>query len=99
MPKVEVPLFLQPHIDYCVPTSVKMVLESLRLKYGEKVPRLSTKTIARIVRAIPGRGTSFEDITRINARLLPSIPSVKFFAEYPCPWDDIVRENSERNPL
>jgi hypothetical protein len=99
MPRIEVPLFLQPRPDYCVPTCIKMVLESLRLKHGEKVPRLSIKTIARIVKTEVGRGTSFDDIPRVNTRMLPSIPSLKFYAEFPCPWDDIIRENKEEKPI
>jgi hypothetical protein len=59
----------------------------------------SIKTIARIVRTEVGRGTSFDDIPRINTRLLPSIPSVRFYAEYPCAWDDIVKENNEGKPI
>jgi hypothetical protein len=76
-----------------------MVLESLRQKHGEKVPRLSIKTIARIIKTEAGRGTSFDDITRVNTRLLPSIPSIKFYAEFPCPWDNIIKENGEEKPI
>jgi len=99
MPKVEVPLYLQPHIDFCVPTCIKMVLDSLRLAHGEKIPRLSIRTIRKTVRTQEGRGTTFDDIDRINQRLLPSIPSVKFCPEFPCEWSTVGKENREGRPI
>lgn len=99
MPKVEVPLFLQPHPDYCVPTCIKMVLESLRNKYGNGIPLLSIKIIAKAIKTIIGEGTSFDFIHEINARLLTSVPSVKFLAKFPCKWDEVIEENNEGKPI
>lgn len=100
MVKLNVPLFRQPHPEYCVPTCVKMVLEHLRQRYGNKIPRLSISTIAETIGTlVGGGGTTFDDVTRINEKLLPSEPSVEFSPEYPCEWKEIVEENEKRKPI
>jgi len=100
MVKLNVPLFRQPHPDYCVPTCLKMILEYLRERYGNKVPRLSISTIAETIETlVGGGGTTFDDVTRINERLLASEPSVEFSPEYPCEWREIVEENEKGKPI
>jgi len=99
MVKLDVPLFRQPHVDYCVPACIKMVLEYLRNIHGDKVPRLSIKTIAKTIRTEVGKGTVFHDITKINEMISSSLPSVDFVVEYPCEWDEIVEENENRKPI
>jgi len=78
---------------------MKMVLEHLRNIYGNKIPRLSIKTIAKIVRAEIGGGTVFQDVVRINEALLSAEPSVEFIPEYPCDWKEIVEENEKGKPI
>lgn len=46
-----------------------------------------------------GSGTAFDDIQRINERLLPCIPSVRFVPEYPCEWEEIMKEYNESKPI
>lgn len=76
-----------------------MVLAYLRATYGETIPILSIKTIAKIVKTTKGSGTAFDDIQRINERLLPCIPSVRFVPEYPCEWEEIMKEYNESKPI
>ena len=49
MTELNVPLWGQPTRNYCVPTCLKMILEFLRQKYGDAIPKLSISQIARIV--------------------------------------------------
>jgi len=100
MVRLDIPLFHQPHPDYCVPACIKMVLDYLRQRYGNKIPRLSISAIAETVLAqTEGGGTSFDDIIRINEKLLTSEPSVEFAPKYPCEWEEIVEENTKGKPI
>jgi len=97
--RLDVPFFGQPDPDYCVPACIKMVLEHIKNVYDGKIPRLSISNIATSIRTRKGRGTSFDTIKEINELLSGSEPSVEFFPEFPCEWEEVEEENDNRNPI
>lgn len=98
MVRLNVPLFRQSTPHHCVPACYKMVLEHLREAHGEKIPKLSIKKIAQIIRTEIG-GTRWVNLTRINEALLTSFPSVEFVPEYPCDWKEVENENTKGKPI
>lgn len=92
-------MFGQPTVYYCVPACIKMVLEYARKKYGKEIPRLSIKTIARVVGTTID-GTAPKDVENMNERLSKAVPSVEFKTEFLSRFPEIVKElNDEENPV
>lgn len=98
MVKLNVPMFGQPIFYYCVPACIKMVLEYIREKHGEKIPRLSIKTIARVVRTTID-GTTPKDVENMNEALRRAEPSVEFKAKFLSRFPEITKELNEERPV
>lgn len=78
MVQLDLPLWWQPQRrNQCVPTCLKMILEFLRKKYGDSIPRLSIKTISKIVDTQID-GTIPKNVERINSYLCNGNPNVEF---------------------
>jgi hypothetical protein len=95
MVKLNVPLFGQPMFYQCVPTCVKMVLEYARQQHGSKIPRLSIKTIARVIGTTID-GTAPKSVEKINERIREAQPSVEFETKFLGSFPEIVEELEER---
>lgn len=97
MPELNVPLWGQPARNYCVPTCLKMVIEFLRERYGEAIPRLSIKQIARIVNT-QWDGTAPKDVERINEYFEAKL-CIEFKALYMRHFPEIQKELDEERPV
>lgn len=97
MPELNVPLWGQPSRNYCVPTCLKMIVEFLRLTYGDAIPKLSIRQIARIVR-IEWDGTAPKDVERINEYFEAKL-CIEFKALYMQRFPEIQKELSEDRPV
>jgi len=99
MVELDVPLFGQPMFYYCVPTCIKMVLEYVRKKHGKKIPRLSIKTIARVVKTTID-GTAPKDVENMNDYLSKVVPSVEFKTEFLSRFPEVRKELEDKeNPV
>lgn len=96
---LDVPLFGQPMPYQCVPTCIKMVLEYVREKHGKKIPRLSIKMIARVVKT-KIEGTAPKDVENMNDYLSKAQPSVEFKTVFLSRFPEIIKElEEEENPV
>lgn len=78
MVKLNVPLWGQPQRrSQCVPTCIKMILEHLRMKYGDSIPRIRIKKISKIVK-MDIDGTIPKNVENMNAYLCKGNPVVEF---------------------
>ncbi|MGD0204211.1 MAG: C39 family peptidase [Candidatus Bathyarchaeia archaeon] len=97
MTELNVPLWGQPTRNYCVPTCLKMLLEFLRQKYGDAIPKLSISQIARIVNT-QWDGTAPEDVENINKYFEAKL-CIYFKAEYMRRFPEIQKELDEERPV
>lgn len=82
MVELDVPLYGQQTFYYCVPASVKMVLEYVGKKHKVKnFPKLSIKRIAKIVKTNRD-GTLPTDVENMNEALCKATPSIEFEAKF-----------------
>ncbi len=100
MVKLNVPLWGQPQRrNQCVPTCIKMILEYLRTKHGDSIPRLSIKKISKIVN-MQIDGTIPKDVENINNFLCKGNPVVEFKASILARFPQIKKEILEKeNPV
>lgn len=98
MVKLDVPIFRQPIVYYCVPACIKMVLEYARREHGTKIPRLKISTIARIVKTTLD-GTAPKDVENMNEHLARSVPSVEFKTEFLCRFPELRAELDAERPV
>jgi len=99
MVKLNVSLWGQPQRNQCVPTCVKMVLEYLRTKHGDSIPRLPIKRISKIVN-LQIDGTIPKDVEKINAFLCRGNPVVEFKASFLARFPKVKKELIENeNPV
>jgi len=96
MVKLNVERFGQPQPYQCVPTCLKMVLEYIRANHGNKIPRLSIKTISRIVKTTKD-GTIPKDVERMNEALRKANPSIEFEVKLLSRFPEILQELNENN--
>lgn len=96
--ELDVHWFGQPRPNYCVPACLKMVLDYARERNGSGVPRLSIKTIARVVKT-KFEGTAPKDVENLNRLLYRSRPSVKFKAEFMGRFPTVEKELIEYRPV
>jgi len=75
-----------------------MVLEFVREKHGKKIPRLSIKRIARVVKTEKD-GTAPKDVENMNDALEKAKPSVEFKTEFLSRFPEIVKELDEERPV
>jgi len=97
MPELNVPIWGQPVRNYCVPACLKMLLEYLREKYGEAIPKLSISQISRIVNT-QWDGTAPKDVENINKYFEAKL-CIDFKAEYMRRFPEIQRELKEERPV
>ncbi len=102
MPKIDVPLFRQPHPDYCVPACIKMVIDYLRQVYGDaEIPNYLVSKIARQIKtdAKNGGQTILENVALINDLLSTRNFHIRFISKYPCEWKTVIQENENGKPV
>ena len=102
MPRINVPLYRQPHPDYCVPACMKMIIDYLRQVYGEKeIPNVPINKIAKQIRTDTRSGgqTTIDNISLINDSLVTSNFCIRFIAKYPSEWKTVLKENEKGNPV
>lgn len=98
MVKLNVPKWGQANDHNCVPTCIKMILEYLREKYGDKIPRYSIKTIARIVETRLD-GTAPKKVEQMNHLLARAAPSVEFKTGLMRTFPEILEELNNERPV
>jgi len=96
--KMNVPKWGQGNDHNCVPTCLKMVLEYLSDKHGEKIPRYSIKTIARVIETKLD-GTTPKKVEQLNAFLGKAIPSVEFETGFMRTFPEILNELNNERPV
>ncbi len=102
VPKLNVPIFRQPHPDYCVPACIKMVIDYLRQIYGnEEIPNFLISKIARQIKtdAKNGGQTTLENVVLINELLETRNFHIRFVPKYPCDWKIVIQENENGKPV
>ena len=97
MPELNVPIWGQPSRNYCVPACIKMILEFLRERYGEDIPRLSLSRIARII-GTQWDGTAPKDVENINKYFKAKL-CIEFKAEFMRHFPEIRKELEEGKPV
>lgn len=75
-----------------------MVLEYVRQEHGKKIPRLSIKTISRVVKTTID-GTAPKDVENMNDALRRARPSVEFETEFLGRFPEIRKELDEGRPV
>lgn len=98
MVRLDVPQWGQAKDNYCVPTCIKMVLEYLRAKYGDSIPRFSIRTIARVVETNID-GTAPKKVEKVNSLLNRAVPSVEFRTQFMGNFPEILAELREERPV
>jgi hypothetical protein len=102
VPKINVPLFRQPHPDYCVPACIKMVIDYLRQVYGdEEIPNLPISKIAKQIKTDTKNGgqTTIDNVPLINNLLNTRNFHIRFSPKYPCDWKTVIQENENGKPV
>lgn len=96
---LDVPVVYQEDDFSCVPVCIKMMLEFIRTQNTDGyVPNMDVREIAETI-GTDVLGTSLEDVKKINAKLLKTVPSIEFVAEMNCSFSEIEKEILQGKPV